>query len=253
MRVPGPTLLRRAARQALRRAWFSGVPRLAPRIVRRLDHDREAFTQGLVMRGGRLFESTGRPDRSQVRELDPATGRLLRAVAVPEVWAEGVALHGDRLVQLTWKHRAAYIYDAASLARTGEFAYEGEGWGLDACGDGFVMTDGTHRLTFRDAAFRVTGIVGVRLKGWPVRHLNDVVFAGDRLYANVWQAGYILEIDPRRGAVTGCIDCAALIREAAPADPEHVLNGIAFDEASGCFLVAGKCWPVMFAVQFEPA
>ena len=242
---------RRALKDVFRRTWFAGVPQLRPRIIRRIPHDPGAFTQGLLLRKGRLFESTGRPNRSQLRELDLVSGQLLRAVDVPDVWAEGLALRGDRLIQLTWTHEVAYEYDVGTLTRVGQTVYSGEGWGLDSVGDGFVMTDGSHRIAFRDGEFQVRSVVEVRLKGWPVRFLNDLVCVRGHLYVNRWRSSDILEIDPGSGAVTGRVDCTDLVREAAPIDPEHVLNGIAFDETTDTFLVTGKCWPLIFVVRFE--
>jgi glutamine cyclotransferase len=243
--------LRRIVRRALRKAWFAGVPRYVPRILRVLPHDREAFTQGLAYLDGMLFESTGRIGRSALRAISAADGKLLKSVAVPDVWAEGLAVQGDRIVQLTWKHGVANVYGRDSFERIGQLRYPGEGWGLSACNDGFVMTDGSANLWFRDGEFLPTRRVPVSLKGMPVARLNDVIWADNRIFANILYASEIVELHPRTGSVIGFVDCSALLARVGVSDSEHVLNGIAHDPDSGSFFLTGKCWPELFEVTFE--
>ena len=58
-----------------------------------------------LMVGGRLFESTGLFGASTIREVDRATGTVIRSAPIQETFfAEGMTALGDgRLVQLTWK------------------------------------------------------------------------------------------------------------------------------------------------------
>lgn len=243
--------LRRTIRRTLRKGWFAGVPRYLPRIIRTLPHDPDAFTQGLAYANGTLFESTGRIGRSTLRAISAEDGTILRSMAVPEVWAEGVAVQEDRVVQLTWKDGVAYVYGRDSFERIGQLRYPGEGWGLSACDEGYLMSDGSANLWFRDAAFLPTRRVAVSLKGLPVARLNDVIWAGNRIFANILYAPEIVEVDPVTGSVVGFVDCADLVARARVSDSEHVLNGIAHDPGSGSFFLTGKCWPEVFEVSFE--
>ena len=59
------------------------VPTLRPEVLAELPHDPSAFTQGLELDGGVLYEGTGLEGRSQLRELDPDTGAVLRSVPLP--------------------------------------------------------------------------------------------------------------------------------------------------------------------------
>ena len=52
--------------------------KLGYQIISTRPHDATAYTQGLQLTGGRLFESTGQYGESTVRELEPATGKILR-------------------------------------------------------------------------------------------------------------------------------------------------------------------------------
>ena len=47
---------------------------LRVRVVRTLPHDRAAFTQGLLLFEGKLYESTGLLGESTLRRVDPDSG-----------------------------------------------------------------------------------------------------------------------------------------------------------------------------------
>src|SRR4051794_23649678 len=57
--------------------------RLKVKVLATRHHDPAAFTQGLLLHGGSLFESTGLYGSSSLREVDPATGAVKRKVDVP--------------------------------------------------------------------------------------------------------------------------------------------------------------------------
>lgn len=225
--------------------------RLRVQVVQTYPHDPNAFTQGLVLEGGRLFESTGLEGRSSLREVDLQTGRVLRKLDVASpVFAEGLALVGNRLIQITWKTETAYTYDRDTFKKGPSFPYTGEGWGL--CNDGreLVMSDGSARLTFRGPeTFRSMREVVVRDAGQPVDQLNELECVGPHVYANVWMTDRIVRIDPKTGTVTATIDAGNLL---APAERTgtDVLNGIAYDASNDTFLITGKLWPKMFRVRF---
>ena len=74
-------------------------------------------------------------------------------------------------------------------------------------------------------------------------------FAAGRIYANVWYSDSILAINPKNGRVTRVIDCRELVRQENPASEECVLNGIAWDRATGKFYLTGKKWKTIFIVE----
>ena len=222
-------------------------------VLETLPHDPGAFTQGLVWHAGLLLESTGLPGRSSLREVEPNTGKVRRRVDLEEhFFGEGVALVGDRLIQLTWQHGVALVYDHFRFAETKRFTYEGEGWGLCWDGRDLVMSDGSSRLFFRDPeTFALRRSVEVRLRGQPLARINELECVGGSVFANVWMTDEIVVIDAKDGTVTAVIDAAGLLTpvERARAD---VLNGIAHDPKSGDFYVTGKLWPKLFRVRFVP-
>jgi glutamine cyclotransferase len=225
--------------------------RLAVKVLSVRPHDPHAFTQGLVWDRGKLYESDGLYGASSLREVDAATGEVRRRIDVPPgFFAEGLALAGDRLIQLTWREGSAFVYSRTSFERIAELHYRGEGWGLCFDGKRLVMSDGSDHLTFRDPrTFAVVGGVDVRLDGRPAMQLNELECVGREVYANVWQVDEILRIDPASGRVTAVIDAAGLLspEERAVAD---VLNGIAYDAGKKTYLITGKLWPKLFEVAF---
>ncbi|MFN2447725.1 MAG: glutaminyl-peptide cyclotransferase [Vicinamibacterales bacterium] len=227
------------------------VEQLRVEVLESYPHDRGAFTQGLVLDGGTLYESTGLVGQSSLREVEVKTGHVLRRVDVPAPYfAEGLSLVGPRLYQLTWQDGKVLVYEAKSFEASKPFDYSGEGWGLCHDGREFVMSDGTDRLTFRGSdTFRPVREAVVRLGATAVDHLNELECVGDDVYANVWMTDRIVRVEGKSGRVTATIDASGLLtpQERIGVD---VLNGIAYDAADGTFLITGKLWPRLFRVRF---
>jgi glutaminyl-peptide cyclotransferase len=239
------------AEQAPSSKTGGAAERLRVQIVRSYPHDRAAFTQGLVLDSGRLFESTGLVGQSSLREVEVATGRVIRKIDVaPPIFAEGLALNGDSLVQLTWQNGKALVYDKRTFARTGELSYRGEGWGLCSAGGELVMSDGSANLTVRRPTdFSVIRTLAVTMDGQRVDQLNELECVGGDVYANVWMRDLIVRIDMKTGRVRERIDAPTLL---SPLERQgvDVLNGIAYDPADQTFLITGKLWPKLFRVKF---
>jgi glutamine cyclotransferase len=236
---------------------------LTVQVTSRVPHDPAAFTQGLVFAGPRLYESTGLYGASSLRELDPATGRVLRRRALGRaLFGEGLAAVGGSLVQLTWREGVAAVWDERTLRRTGTRRYAGEGWGLCFDGRRLVQSDGSAQLTFRHpTTLALLGGVTVTVSGsartlaglapGPVRNLNELECHRGKVYANVWQTDVIVVIDPASGRVEAVADASSLPRPRR-AGPDDVLNGIAYDPVRRTFVVTGKRWPWLYRVRLVP-
>ena len=234
--------------------WACGdaTPRLDYEILTTFPHDTAAYTQGLLFHGGHLFESAGRYGVSNVRKVDVRTGRVVASVAVDSMYfAEGLALVGSELIQLTWKEGLAFVYDVETLEPIREHRYEGEGWGLCYDGASLYMSDGSSTLQVRDpGSFEVTAEIPVKEAGRDLSLLNELECVGDLIYANVFQSNRIVQIDKRSGRVVGEIDGFQITLVAgAPRDPAAVLNGIAYIPETGVLLLTGKLWPKVLAVR----
>lgn len=210
-----------------------------------------SYTEGLVMADGRLYESSGLHEKSALYEVDAASGSHLRTSALdPRYFGEGIAVVGDRLIQLTWQEHTALVYQLSDFSSIGTFSYDTEGWGLCDDGTRLVMSDGSSTLYFRDrSTFELIGTVDVANAGTPQEDLNELECVGGSVYANVLQTATVVRIDPSDGHVTAFIDGSTIFAEAAAAGG-GVMNGIAYDETSSTFLLTGKYWPTLYEVRF---
>ncbi len=239
-------------------AQSPSVPLLAPEVLNVYPHDAEAFTQGLLWHEGYLYESTGLYGESTLRRVDLASGEALEVHALPaEYFAEGLERVGERLIQLTWKAGAAFVYDFETFELLDRIAYDGEGWGLCFDGRYLFMSDSSSHLSIRDAqSFDLIFRGAVTLDGRqiPAQLLNELECVGDHIYANAWNTDYIFQIDKFSGDVTALIDASALLSEAERRDLSAgaVLNGIAYNEETETFFITGKKWPKLFEVVFVP-
>ena len=222
-------------------------------VLRTFPHDPEAFTQGLTFDNGTLYESTGLLRRSTLRKVDLESGAPYQIRYLPDTaFGEGIEVIGDRVIQLTWQNKVAYVYDKNTLDKIGEFSYDTEGWGITHDGARIIMSDGSSRLYFRDPhTFEQTGMVTVRHQGSPVRRLNELEYAHGEVLANVFQTDRIARINPDTGNVTGWIHLDGLLnpQERRNAD---VLNGIAYDAGKDRLFVTGKLWPKLFQIRLVP-
>jgi glutaminyl-peptide cyclotransferase len=231
------------------------VQRGTPEIVFTLPHDTAAYTQGLVFHDQLLWESTGKLERSTIRQVDPRTGRVLRSHALPDsVFGEGLALVDSTLVQLTWKTGVAYVYDLDSLSVVRTFRYDGEGWGLCYDGVSLYMSNGSDSLYQRDPkTFSVLRALPVTSGGRPAHRLNELECVGDHVWANVFQEERILEIEKATGRVVREVDGFQLrLASGMPNDGDAVLNGIAYVPDADLFYLTGKLWPKTFVVRMPP-
>ncbi|MFK8048131.1 MAG: glutaminyl-peptide cyclotransferase [Halioglobus sp.] len=238
------------ARRLLKRVWTLNVPRKIPKIVRMVDHDPSAFTQGLAYHDGQLYESTGLTNSSSLRKLSVETGEIEKIRPMPEHWAEGIAYKNGEIVQLTWTSMKAFVFGADKFDALRSYELDGEGWGLTSSDTGFISTDGSERLIFRDDAFTVTGTLEVKINGFALKWLNDLVFAQGTVFINRLGDASIYQVSLLTGSVISIIDCSILLDKVSPLGPEDVLNGIAYIADREEFVVTGKRWDKLFFLRF---
>ena len=69
------------------------------------------------------------------------------------------------------------------------------------------------------------------------------------MWANVYTSDNVIRIDPQSGAVLGVIVLGGLLSPADIDATTDVLNGIAFDPATGRIFVTGKNWNKLFEIE----
>jgi glutamine cyclotransferase len=223
------------------------------KVIATFPHDTSSFTQGLVFAGdGQLYESTGLEGESTLRLVEIASGKTLQRIDIPaQYFAEGLALVGDELLQLTWKHQLGFVYDRKTFKQKRTFPYRTEGWGIAYDGTSqLIMSDGSDTLTFLDPK---TFAPGKKLRvldaGRPIANLNELEWIDGEIWANVWMTDRIARISPATGEVNAWIDLSTLFgRSGQRPPPADELNGIAYDKATRRIFITGKKWPRLYQI-----
>lgn len=219
-------------------------------ILARHPHDPAAFTEGLLIDRGSLYESTGREGLSDIRRVDLASGRVLARVKLPPtLFGEGIVAWKNHLFSVIWHGGQGFRWTLPGLKRVGGFRYTGEGWAMTEDGRALILSDGTPELRFLDPLTqKVVRRLTVTLAGRPLERLNELEYVEGELLANIWMTPYIARINPADGAVTGLIDLSPLIAQVGLSDPDAVANGIAYDRVTHKLYVTGKNWPTLFEI-----
>ena len=229
------------------------VEYLEPEVLAEYPHDTSAYTQGLLWRDGILYESTGKYGSSALRKVDLESGRVLQSHHLGDSYfGEGLERVGDRLIQLTWDEKVAFVYDLETFQLLDTLSYRGEGWGLCFDGERLFMSNGSDTLLVREPQqFLVVDRKRVTLEGRPVSNLNELECVDGSVWANIWNSDRIVRIDPADGRVTAVVDASNLY-PTRDGSGEDVLNGIAYIPERRAFLLTGKNWPRIFEVRFVP-
>jgi glutamine cyclotransferase len=233
------------------RSGGAPIPTYGYQVVRSYPHDRAAFTQGLIVRGGFFYEGTGLNNRSGLRKVKVESGEVLQIKPLSsEYFGEGITDWKGQIVQLTWQSQVGFVYDINTFEQTKRWTYTGEGWGLTHDDTRLIMSDGSAQLRFIDpATFKETGRMTVHDGNGPVEHLNELEYVKGEIFANIWLTDRIARISPKDGRVTGWIDLTGLMSAAERGTSDAVLNGIAYDAGADRLFVTGKLWPRIFEIK----
>lgn len=221
-------------------------------VEKEYPHDPEAYTQGLLLRNGYLYESTGQRGASSLRKVEITTGKVVqqRDLAA-QYFGEGLEYLNGKLFQLTWTGNTCFIYDFATFEPRGSFNYNTQGWGLTTDGTALYLSDGTENIYVLDSAtYRVARTLQVYTEQGPLYRINELEWVDGRIYANVYTTDLIAIINPSNGVVEGLVHLEGLLRPSANGIKAEVLNGIAYDPHDKKFYVTGKYWPYLYRVKF---
>jgi len=221
-------------------------------VLAQYPHRSHAFTEGLELVDGLLYESSGLYRQSFITAMPlEAGGDALFFEMLPgSVFGEGMTVFKDRIYVLTWKEQRALVYDRKTRKLIREFTYEGEGWGLTHDDKHLIMSNGSDKLLYLDPDDgKVVRTVAVTEDGKPVTQLNELELVDKRILANVWRTDTIVVIDPKTGVVTGRIELDKLYPHSMRSPAADVMNGIAYDPADKTLLVTGKLWPTVYRLR----
>lgn len=220
-------------------------------VVNSYPHDRTAFTEGLEIVDGQLYESLGLNGQSELRRVDLTTGKVEQRITLPaEFFGEGITIFNGRIYQLTWQSHVGFVYDLKTFAKEREWSYPSEGWGFTHDRTHLIMSDGTATVRcLNPDNLKEVGSIEVRDNNGPVTQINELEYVNGAILANIWQTDRVIRIAPQSGVVTGSIDLSGLLTPEERQMGVDVLNGIAYDAQNKRLFVTGKFWPRLFEIR----
>lgn len=235
------------------------APQIAYNIVNVYPHDSAAYTQGLQLYNGKMYEGTGDWANSSLRITDYKTGKVerLHPMGSKDIFGEGITIFNGKIYQLTWRSNVVYVYSLNNIDKPEKtFSWPYEGWGITHNDTDLIVSDGSANIYFVNPAdFKIKRRITVMEDGVPHDSINELEFINGSIFANVYQQDFILKIDPADGKVTGKISLPGIIEKYAPGfvpEPgDEVLNGIAYDSTTKKLLITGKRWPKMFEITLQ--
>ncbi len=229
----------------------SNTPIYGYKIVNTYPHSTDSFTQGLVFDKGILYESTGLNGRSAIQIVDIQTGEILKSQKLADKYfGEGIAIVGNKIIQLTWRAKKGFVYDRKSFELLRSFNYKTQGWGITYDGKYLIMSDGSNVLYIMDPrTFKVRGKLEVYDGSRKVGKLNELEYIDGKIYANVWGTEKLAIINPKTGQVAAWIDLRGLLTKEDRKNRIDVLNGIAYNQENQKLYVTGKLWPKLFEIE----
>lgn len=225
-------------------------------VIAQHPHDTSAYTQGLQVFNGKLYEGTGDFESSSLRITDWKTGFVEKKhmMGTNKIFGEGINIFKNKIYQLTWKSNLVYVYDINDIEKPVKtLNWPNEGWGITNNGSDLIISDGSSNLYFVDPEnFKVKNTIAVMNNSGPIRNINELEFIDGFVYANVYNTDDIIKIDPESGHAVGKMNFTNLLQ---PSDyiagRTDVLNGIAYDSTSKTMLITGKRWPKLFEVKLN--
>jgi glutamine cyclotransferase len=222
-------------------------------------HDTSAYTQGLELYNGKMYEGTGDYETSSLRITDAKTGKVEQkhVMGSADIFGEGITIFKGKIYQLTWLNHFVNEYDISNINKPIKtFEWPNEGWGLTHDSIELIVSDGSANLYFVDPnTFKVKNQVQVTDNNGPVDQLNELEYVDGYAYANVYQTDRIVKVDLSNGHVVGEINIPGMLNQFAPgqtvAGRTDVLNGLAWDSTNKVMYITGKRWPKMFEVKLN--
>ena len=114
-------------------------------------HDTSAYTQGLEIHNGKMYESTGDYVNSSIRVGSIKNGKPdhKHLMGTNEIFGEGITIFNNKIYQLTWKNNVVNVYDVKNIDQPVKtFSWPYEGWGITHNTTDLIISDGSANLYF---------------------------------------------------------------------------------------------------------
>lgn len=223
-------------------------------VVAQYSHNIKYFTEGLEFKDSILLESTGQFGESFLMKLNVQTGKELQKITLDKkFFGEGITCINNKLFMVTYQTEKGFIFDYNTLKKISEFSYKGEGWGMTNDGKQIIMSNGSDKLSFRNAnTFAEEKTLPITYNNQPISNINELEFVDGYIYANIFQTNKIIKINASTGIVENIYDFESIENQARTINPSiDVLNGIAYNKKSKSFFITGKFWPTLYEVKLN--
>ena len=81
-------------------------------VIRKINHNYNDFTQGLVIYENKLYQSTGQYSHSYLQHLDINTGNIIKYKKLKNsLFGEGIVIWNSIIIMLTWKAKKGLLYN----------------------------------------------------------------------------------------------------------------------------------------------
>jgi glutamine cyclotransferase len=223
------------------------------KILNTYPHDKDAYTQGLEIHNGFIYESTGQKGKSSLRKVELKTGKVLQKIDLSkQYFGEGITRFGDEIFMLTWQNGVGFIYDFDTFEEKGSFKYKNSrfGWGITNDGEKLIKSDGTEKIWFLNPETQAEeSYIEAYTDKRKVEQLNELEYVNGKIYSNIYGQNSLLIINPSSGKIEGVADLRGL-RDKVDQHPNlDVLNGIAYDKTTNKLYVTGKNWSKLFEIE----
>ena len=236
----------------------TGIPAPAPlsyTVIAQYPHDTSAYTQGLQLYNGKMYEATGDFLNSSLRITDYKTGSVekIHPMGTDKIFGEGITILGNKIYQLTWQSNIVYVYDINNINKPVKtFNWPFEGWGLTNNGSELIISDGSANIYFVNPDdFKVKRTISVQTHTGSLEAINELEYINGFIFANVYTTNTIVKIDTESGHVVGQMDFNNLLNASDRVPRTDYFNGIAYDSASKSMFVTGKRWPKLFEIRLN--
>lgn len=221
------------------------------KLKRVLKHDDRNYTQGYEFMDGQILESTGQQGDSRIVLGNMGSAGQDQFQLGTTYFGEGITVFKDQIYLVTWKNREGFVFDK-EFNKLRNFYYNTEGWGLSHNDTALILSDGSHKLYFKEGDnFTNLKVLEVYDDKGPLSELNELEVVGHYALANLYGYDEVAIIDLRTGFVAGTIDFSGLKNQINTQKRIDVLNGIAYNEKNKQFYITGKLWPQTFEVEID--
>lgn len=218
-------------------------------VLKKIPLPKDCFTQGLIKTKKNFYISCGKYKKSRVLKLDNHGNILAQYHFNDNIFAEGIALHNNKIIVLTWKASKIFTFDK-NLNRVSVNSFSIQGWGATHNGKHWITSNGSSKLFTLSNSFNIIKQHRI-LNQWlyPISKINELEDLPNHIAANIWQKNQVIFIPKPLKSINRISHKIDLSKLAEKHKTQGVINGIAYNKAADELWVTGKSWDFIYSIQ----